>query len=148
MPALVAARLGDAPFPVYLSKDPGDVTALDGLESEADIGTRFESERAAISEASKKVCHSMIPHALALRLEIDKALAKLAKRLEDRDTTECKKLGIQAEWGADTRLVQAVRIQFHRRTIDLNRFARLKPTALCSPVVKSMFEDFLDLSSW
>jgi len=45
------------------------------------------------------------------------------------------------------RLVQAVRIQFHRRTIDLNRFARLKPTALCSPVVKSMFEDFLDLSS-
>jgi len=28
------------------------------------------------------------------------------------------------------------------RTIDLNRFARLKPTALCSPVVKSMFEDF------
>jgi len=38
----------------------------------------------------------MIPHALALRSEIDKALAKLAKRLEDRDTTECKKLGIQA----------------------------------------------------
>jgi hypothetical protein len=128
--------------------EAGDVTALEDLESEKDIGTRFESEVAAFSEANKKVCHAMIPHALTLRTEIDKALAKLAMRLEDRDTTECAKLGIGAEWSTDTRLVQAVRIQFHRRCIDLNRFALLKPSAICSPMVKMLFEDFLDFTDW
>jgi len=38
MPALVAARLGDAPFPVYLSKDPATLPRWTGSKARLILG--------------------------------------------------------------------------------------------------------------
>ena len=126
----------------------GDVTALEDLESEKDIGTRFEAERSALQDATRKLGHAQIPHMLVLREEIDKALAKLAKRLETRDAEDCANFGIEMEFSLTTRLVQAVRIQFHRRTSGLSNMEHIHPSAPCSPMVRILFSDFLDLTSW
>jgi hypothetical protein len=126
----------------------GDVTALDDLESEKDIETRFEAERAALDDAVRKIGHAQIPHAIAIKTEIDAALAKLAKKGEERDAEDCKRFGLALEYGLTTRLVQSVRVQFGRRTHDLRRFAKLNPGEAIGPFARNMFSDFVDTSAW
>ena len=126
----------------------GDAGALDALETKTDIETRFNAERDALHAATSKLGHAQVKIALVLRDEIDDALAKLAKSLEDHDTELCARFGMATEWGVSTRLVQSVRIQFHRRAIGLDKLAQSHPTSACSPMVKIIFDDFLDLSGW
>jgi len=142
-PGARRARLGMARSPATSAKTPATLRA-GRLESEADMGPRFESERAAISEASKKVCHSMIPHALALRSEIDKALAA-AKRLEDA-TPRCKKLGIKRNGVRTCGFFKPCGFNSTGRTIDLKPICTSQADGALQPVV-SQCRGFLDLSS-
>jgi len=126
--------------------ESGDAGALDRLESEKDVETRFEAERDALQHAMKVSSHAMLPHALAIKPQIDGALAKLAKKNEALDLERCRKFGIAPEWSDTTRLIHSVRIQFLRRTADLR--AR-HPSEACSPAVKQTYSDFLpELASW
>lgn len=127
----------------------GDATALDGLESAADISSRFETERHAVHESIRQIGHQMVPEAVAAGNAIDSALADLAERLEKRDLEDCEAFGIEPAWSSTTQLIQGCRVQFHRQVIhNLKALAALAPGAPCSPCFKPLFEDFIDLSSW
>jgi len=127
---------------------PGTLPPWTGSKSEADIGPDSESERAAISEASKKVCHSMIPHALALRSEIDKALAKLAETPGGPRHHRMQEAAFKRNGVRNTRLVQAAADSIpppNDRPERLHVFkARRRFAARCEVNVRG----FSNLSSW
>lgn len=139
------ARLVDGATEKLLAGHPA---ALGDLESEADLGTRFQAERDAVHNGLRKIGHAQIPLGVILRDAIDGALADLAAKLEKQDEADCKDFGLNPEYASRTVLVQNVRLQFYYRTRDVERFAALPACAACSPFLHSMFEDFLDLSDW
>jgi hypothetical protein len=129
--------------------EKGHPEALDNLESEADLQTRYQSERDAFYHAIKMAGHAQIPHAVVIAREIDTALGKLSKKHEADDAERCKKFGIPAAWSSETKLIHSVRVQHARRTFDLRKMATLHRGALCSPVVRITFDEFLfEVAAW
>jgi len=127
----------------------GDATALDNLEPEKDIETRFAAERHALEKAVWKLGRDQMQHALIARAEIDAALSDLARQYEVRDAEECKKFGVETQHSYATNLIHSVRVQFFRQSNSIPRLAKAHDDEPNGPNFKNYFADFLnEVADW
>lgn len=127
----------------------GDPDALEELESEQDITTRFKSEIDGLQEGSRLIGHAQIPHMIVLRDVIDDALAALISTMEARDAADCARFGIPADHFCTTKVAQSVRLHAYKRFMHLRQMALLGKDEMVSPNAHHLFSDYLGpIESW